>query len=156
MNFGRKTLQIRLSPFVCAILRKSSSLALAVSVLFGASTDRQQVQAQLLDHAELLCTNCFFGTSDYYYCFAADDMILIGYQRVPVFNWRDKSKNYLTRVHRAWTAWSAPGQSIPISYDEKHLWVVGPERKPVKLTQDYSRDIFTNDNHCQQAVRVKH
>src|SRR5580692_1352411 len=56
------------------------------------------VQAQVLDHAELLCSNCFFGPSDYYFCFAADNKVLIGYQRTPVLNWQDDTKNYLTRV----------------------------------------------------------
>ena len=128
---------------------------LAAPVCFGAAADRQQVQAQLLDQAELLCANCFFGTSDYYYCFATDDKILIAYQRIPVLNWRDKSKNYLTRVHHAWTAWTAPGESVPVSYDDKHLWVARPEGKQVKLILDYSHDVFTNNPRCQQAVRAK-
>lgn len=131
----------------------SASLALAVS--FGAAPDRQKAQAQVLDRAELLCANCFFGTSDYYYCFAADDKILIAYQSIRVLNWRDQSKNYLTRVHRAWTPWTAPGESVPIVYDAKNLWVARPDGKQVKLTQDYSRDVFTSNDRCQQAVRAK-
>lgn len=149
---------MRLLPCVSAILRKSVCLAtwLALAVSFGAPTERERVRAQLLEHAELLCTNCFFGTSDYYYCFAADDKTLIGYQRIPVLNWRDKSKNYLRRVHQEWTAWTAPDQSIPISYDDKHLWVARPDGKQVKLTQDYSRDIFTNNDRCQHAAKAQH
>jgi hypothetical protein len=129
--------------------------SLAAPVSFGAAADRHQVQAQVLDHAELLCANCFFGPSDYYYCFAADNKILIGYQRTPVFNWRDKSKNYLTRVHRGWTAWTAPGDTVSISYDDKYIWVTRSDGKPVKLTQSYSRDIFTSNDRCQDAVRAK-
>src|SRR5271170_8019585 len=103
----------------------SVSLAalLAVPASFGAAAERKQVQAQLLDHAELLCDNCFFGPSYYYFCFAADNKVLIAYQRTPVINWEDKSKNYLTRVHRQWAAWAAPGQTVPISYDDKYIWV---------------------------------
>src|SRR5580658_9503825 len=97
--------------------------ALAAPALFGATGDKQQAQAQLLDHAEFLCANCFFGASDYYYCFAADNKILIGYQRTPVLNWEDKSKNYLAPAHPAWAAWTAPGQTAPISYDDKYIWV---------------------------------
>src|SRR5579864_168900 len=107
-----------------AVLRNAvclaAALVLAASVSYGARTDRRHAQAQVVDHAELLCANCFFAPSDYYYCFAVDDKILIGYQIAPVLNWRDKSKNYLTKFHHAWMPWAAPDQSISISYDEKH------------------------------------
>jgi hypothetical protein len=140
-------------------VRYVRALCLAVTLLvptaFGASADRQQAQAQVLDQAELLCANCFFGTSDYYFCFAADNKILIGYQATPVINWQDNSKNYLTRVHRSWMAWTAPGQTVPISFDEKHIWVARPDGKQVKLTQSYSRDVFTNSAQCKSAVKVK-
>jgi len=131
----------------------AASLAAAVSS--GASADRPQVQAQLLDHAEMLCDNCFFGPSDYYFCFAADDKILIGYQRTPVLNWQDDSKNYLTKVHHQWKPWTAPGQTVPISYDDKHIWVTRADGKKVRLTQTYSRDVFTNNGRCRDAVRAK-
>jgi hypothetical protein len=126
---------------------------LGANALFAA--DRPQVQAQLLDHAEVACSNCFFGPSYYYYCFEADNKILIGYQRTPVINWQDQSKNYLTRVHRGWAAWTPSGQTLPISYDDKHIWVTRPEGKLVKLTQTYSRDVFTANNRCQDAVRIQ-
>ena len=122
---------------------------LGVAICFGGAAGRVQVQAQVLDHAEFLCSNCFFGASDYYYCFAAaDSSILIGYQRTPVLNWRDKSKNYLTRVHPGWTAWAPPGQSLAISYDDKYIWVSRAEGKEVRLTRSSLRDIFTNDDRC--------
>ena len=141
---------------VCAVLLRSASLAiLASAVSFGAANERQQAQAQVLDHADLLCANCFFGPSYYYYCFEAGDKVLIGYQRTPVINWRDESKNYLTKVHRGWTMWMPPGQSIPLSYDDKHIWVARPDGKQVKLIQDYSRDLFTSSDRCRQAVKVK-
>ena len=91
---------IRMSVYVSALL--------AAPAIFGAAPDRPQVQAQLLDHAELLCDNCFFGPSYYYYCFQADNKVLIGYQRTRVLNWEDKSKNYLTKAHKAWTVWTPP------------------------------------------------
>ena len=90
---------------------------------FGAAADRQQAQAQVLDHAEVLCDNCFFGPSYYYYCFAADQKVLIGYQRTQVLNWEDKSKNYLTKVHSGWKVWNAPGETVPVSYDDQILGV---------------------------------
>lgn len=129
---------------------------LAAPWAFGASAaDRQQAQAQVLDHAEVLCDNCFFGPSYYYYCFATDNKVLIGYQRTQVLNWQDKSKNYLTKVHRAWTPWTAPGETLPISYDDKHIWVARPDGKQVKLIQTYSRDVFTNSDRCRAAVTRK-
>ena len=70
--------------YIRSVIRTSVCVAasLAAPVLFGAAADRQQAQAQLLDHAEILCANCFVGASDYYYCFAADNTVLIGYQRL--------------------------------------------------------------------------
>jgi hypothetical protein len=130
---------------VAALLTAQSSFA----------ADRPQVQAQLLDHAEVTCANCFFGPSNQYYCFEADNKVVIGYQRTRVTNWQDESKNYLTKVHRGWTAWIPPSQALPISYDEKHIWITRPGGKPVKLTQTYSRDVFTGNNRCQDAVRTK-
>jgi len=152
--------------------------SLVAPVSFGAAADRQQAQAQLLDHAEFLCANCFFGPSDYYYCFAVENQILIGYQKVPVLNWQDKSKNYLTKVQGRWAAWTAPGQTVPISYDNKHIWVSRAEGQPVrqdfwahvkaatrwvirsdskrvKLTRSSTRDIFTGNDRCRGADLVK-
>jgi hypothetical protein len=123
---------------------------LAAPVSFGTAADRKQAQAQLLDHAEFLCANCFFGPSDYYFCFVADDKILIGYQQTPVLNWRNTSKNYLTKAHRGWAVWTAPGETVPISYDDKHIWVNRADGKQVRLTQDYSkRDAFINNDRCR-------
>jgi hypothetical protein len=139
-------------PVVRSLILTSLCMA-AASAGFGAAPDRQQVQAQLLDHAELLCANCFFGTSDYYYCFEADNKVLIGYQRTRVLNWTDPSKNYLAKVHHGWTPWTAPGQTMPISYDDKHIWVTRPDGKQVRLTQKYSLDAFTNNNRCRDTVR---
>ena len=161
--------------YIRSVIRTSVCVAAALDapVSFGAAAARQQVQAQLLDRAEILCANCFFGPSDYYYCFAADDKILVGYQRVPVLNWQDKSKNYLTPAHPAWAAWAAPGQTVPIGYDDKHIWVSRANAKPekrhlrahlkafafwvsrgddkqVKLTQSSVRDIFTNNDRCRR------
>jgi hypothetical protein len=131
------------------------SALLTAPALFGATADRPQVQARLLDHAELLCDNCFFGPSYYYYCFEADNKILVGYQKTRVMNWEDKSKNYLTKAHKAWTVWTPPGETVPISYDDMHIWVAGPNGKPVKLTQSYSRDVFITNDRCREAVRAK-
>jgi hypothetical protein len=142
------------------------------SVSFGKTPPpRQQAQVQLLDQAAFLCDNCFFGASDYFYCFANDDMVLIGYQRTPVVNWWDKTKNYATKLHPSWTVLDAPTEKVPISYDGEHIWVnradqeavqkaggrlhaVLKERKDVRLIRDSTRDVFTN-KRCQDAVRAK-
>jgi len=148
--------------------------SMSTPVSFGASAGRQEVPAQLLDQAGFLCANCFFGPSAYYYCFAADNKVLIGYQRVPVLNWRDKSKSYLAGAHPAWAAWTAPGQTVPVSYDDKHIWVsradakqarsgfwghlktaafwvTRGDAKQVKLTRSSMRDIFVNNDQCRGA-----
>src|SRR5579862_5062693 len=98
------------------------ALFAAAPFSFGAPKG-QQAQAQLLDHAEVYCSNCFFGATDYYYCFAVDNKIIFGVQRVPAVNWQDNSKNYLTKFHKQWKPWDAAGQAVPIVYDDKHIWV---------------------------------
>jgi hypothetical protein len=159
-------------PYIRAAIRTSVCVAasLAATVSYGADAPRQQAQAQLLDRAEFLCDNCFFGASDYYYCFAADNKILVGYQRSPVLNYRDKSKNYLAPAHPSWAAWSAPGRTVPISYDGQHIWIDRPQQarqgfvghlkslafwasradaKQVRLKQSSIRDIFVNSDQCR-------
>jgi hypothetical protein len=168
------------SSYIRTAIRTAVCVAasLAAPVCFGAAAGRRQVQAQLLDRAEFLCANCFFGASGYYYCFAADNQVLVGYQRTPVLNWRDQSKNYLTSVHGAWAAWAAPGRTVPIGYDDKHIWVSRANDKPVrrnfragvkavanwvsrgngkqvKLTRSSMRDIFTGSDRCRGADSAK-
>jgi len=110
----------------------------------------------LLDHAEYLCDNCFFGPSYYYFCFAVDNNIFVAYQRIPVINWEDKSKNYLTKVHHQWDVWAAPGQTVPISYDDKHIWVDRGDGKgkEVRLIRKDSTGIFTNNDRCRAAAKT--
>lgn len=128
----------------------------------------------MLDHAEFLCSNCFFGASDYYYCLAADNKILIAHQKMPVLNYEDQTKNRLAPVHPAWAAWSAPGQTFPISYNEKYVWIARPKEqaahphiwtymkdfafwatrgsgKEVRLKRSAMADIFINDGRCRAA-----
>ena len=169
MNFN-SNLRAIIQASVCVV----ASLAASVSV--ASAAERQRAEAQLLDHAEFLCANCFFGASKYYYCFEADNQVLVGYQKTPVLNWMDKSKNDLAPVHPAWAAWNAPGPTVPISYDEKHIWlnrekevrrgfwaslkglafwVSRGDDKRVKLTRSSMRDIFTNSDKCRNADRAK-
>jgi hypothetical protein len=135
---------------------KSSILFFAMVIAALAATpNKPQVQGQLLDHNEYLCSNCFFGASTYYYCFEADKKILIGYQKIPTINWKDESSNDLTKVHKSWTPLTAEGQTVPLRYDDKYIWVNKPDGKTVRLKQDYTTDIFINNSQCRGAVRKK-
>ena len=131
-------------------------LIASVGQLASAATpDKPEVQAQLLDHNEYLCDNCLFGSSSYYYCFEADNRILIGYQKVPAIGWRDPESNHLTKVHKAWEPWTSEGQMIPLRYDDKYIWLTRSDGKQVKLKQDYTTDIFINSQQCRTAVKKK-
>jgi hypothetical protein len=129
------------------------ALALATPGSPAAAPEKTQVQAQLLDHNDYQCANCFFGTSSYYYCFAAGDKVLIGFQKTPELNWKEHSSNLLTRVHKQWKPWFSEGQTIPLSYDAKHIWVTRPDGKQVKLKQDYATDIFIKSSQCRSAIQ---
>src|SRR4051812_48518444 len=127
--------------------------ALAVPTAWGAAAQKPQVQAQLLEQNEYQCSNCFFGTSSYYYCFEAGGKTLIGFQKTPELNWKEHSSNLLTRVHKQWNPWVSEGQTIPLSYDDKDIWVTRPDGKQVKLKQDYKTDIFIKNSQCRAAVK---
>src|SRR5580698_9558682 len=85
------------------------AIALAIPASFGVAAnkaaDAKTAQAQLLDHGEYPCANCFFGAADNYFCFRADNKILIAHEKEPTLNWRDTDKNYLTKAHKGWIAW---------------------------------------------------
>lgn len=135
---------------------KSSLLLLCLAFAGAAAApDRPEVQAQLLDRNEYLCSNCFFGNSTYYYCFEAGDKILIGYQKTPTLNWKDEKSNDLTKVHKAWASFSPDGKTVPLRYDDKFIWVTRADGKSVKLKQDYNTDIFLNSKQCRAAVKKK-
>lgn len=138
-----------------AFVRGLSALMLAAATSsFAAAPELPKVEAQLLEHGEYLCSNCFFGTSDYYYCFKADNRILIGRQRIPTLNFQDRQKNYFTKYRKSWTSWKPNGDSVSLKYDEKYVWLPGGEgMKDIRLTQDYERDIFVAGGQCRAAVK---
>jgi hypothetical protein len=136
-------------------MRSGFILLAFVTAVLAATPDKPQVQGQLLDHNEYLCSNCFFGASTYYYCFEADKKILIGYQKIPTINWRDDASNDLTKVHKSWAPLTAEGQTVPLRYDDKYIWVDRPGAKAVRLKQDYNTDIFVNNSQCRSAVKKK-
>lgn len=115
-----------------------------------------QVQARLLDSNQYLCDNCFFGASTYYYCFEADHRILIGYSKIPTLNWADPASNDLAKLHKSWKPLKEEeAQTVPLRYDDKHIWVTKPDGKTFRLKQDYRTDIFINNADCRKAVAKK-
>jgi hypothetical protein len=125
---------------------------------FAAAPTAPQVQAQLLDENEFACANCFFGATTYYFCFADGNKILIGREKIPTMNWIDPDKNWLTKVHKSWQPAiskdnAAGNPTVPLRYDEKYIWLTGPNGKQMKLTQDYTTDIFINNQKCRAAIQ---
>ena len=137
----------------------------------------EAASADELDHAVFPCANCFFGTSDHYYCFATDNKVLIGHRRAPVMNWRDSSKNALPKLHGGWADWNVPGQNVALRYDDQYIWLPRPAEEPkrgvwasmkaatawvfrakskqVRLTRSTPRDIFAGNERCRGADRAK-
>ena len=105
--------------------------------------DALQAQAVELDHAEYLCKNCFLGESDYYFCFDVNSKILIGHEKVRVQTRRQKPDNLL----------GERGKTVPIRYDSQYIWITGPNGKEQRLTQDYTRKLFTFNESCQKAAK---
>jgi hypothetical protein len=130
-------------------------MACLLPSLFGKAPDTPTVQGKLLDQNEYSCSNCFFGASTHYFCFEADNKVLIGYEKIPTMNWRDPDTNWLTKVHKSWQPLGAQPDTIPLRYDDKDIWLTGPTGKQVKLKQDYSTDIFINNQRCRAAVNKK-
>jgi hypothetical protein len=134
--------------------------SISVAAAADKAQDKPQVQGKLLDRNGYLCQNCFFGASTYYFCFEADSKVLIGYEKIPTMNWADPSANWLTKVHKSWQPGLSPGQlaegqPIPLRYDDKYIWITGASGKQVRLTQDYSTDIFVGSQQCRAAVKKK-
>ena len=129
-------------------------IVIAYATLAAAADKPQtQVQAQLLDSNQYLCSNCFFGATKYFYCFEADKKVLIGMQKVPVFNWKDPASNDLAYLHKSWKPFVAAGQTVPLRYDDKYIYVTRADGKTVRLKQNYNIDIFVNSAECRAAVK---
>jgi hypothetical protein len=126
--------------------------ALSVPASFGKKADRKTASATILDHNSYICGNCFFGTSDYYYCFDIGDKILIGYQKIPALSWKEHDTNLLTRVHKAYTPWSPEGDKLNLTYDDRAIWIDRGDGKETKLIQNYQTDIFLHSPVCRGAV----
>lgn len=148
-------IQMKLKSFRVAVFLLA---AMAVPASFGASADKKpsaEGDAQLLDQAEYPCSNCFFGTSDHFYCLRVDNKILVAHEHIPTVNYRDPERNYLTKYHKSWTPWKPGDGTIHVKYNDKYVWVPGPTgKKEIRLTQKYTTDIFMNDGPCRDAIHV--
>ena len=133
--------------FLCLAL-----VALVAPASFGKKADRKAASAFILDHNSYICHNCFFGTSDYYYCFDAGDKILIGYQKIPSMGWKDNDTNLLTRVRKNYAPWAPEGEKINLTYDDKMIYVDRGDGKETRLIQNYQTDIFMHSAVCRGAV----
>ena len=128
-------------------------LLVSMSASFGASAERKQAEAQILERNQFRCNNCFFGPSDYYFCFAADNKVILAHAKIPTLNWRDDHQNYFGKVHAGWRDPDPAGQSVSILYDDKFVWMPRSDGKQLRMTQDYSRDIFVANPQCRAAVK---
>jgi hypothetical protein len=121
------------------------AIVLTAPCTFGAGEDKAltPVQATVLDHNEFPCVNCLFGMSDYYVCFDAGSKIVIGHEKVRT----DARRHYPTAL-------TERGKTFSVRFDDKFIWVDEPGvKKPVKLTQDYTKKIFLSSDKCQAAIK---
>lgn len=103
------------------------------------------VQAVLLDHNEYPCVGCLFGVSDYYVCFEVQGKIVIGHEKVRTQTWQHAPVSLMER-----------GRSVPVKLDDKFIWVPQEfkgKTRDVRMTQDYTKKIFLENDRCQAAVK---
>ena len=132
----------------------------AIPACFGATkaekTPSAEGDATLLDHNSYSCSDCFFGTSDDFYCFKLDSKILIAHEHVLKMNYSDPEKNYLTKAKKNWVPWTMPGQSVHVKYNDKYLWVPSPiaGKKDIRMEQKYTTDIFLHSDACREMIHA--
>ena len=128
------------------------ALAGAAPALFAASAERKQAQAQILEQASFPCPNCFFGNAYYFFCFQADNQILLAQDKIPTMNYSDSRRNFLGKVHKSWRSPTPSAEPLTIQYDDKHVWMPRADGKLIRLKRENSRDVFTNPQ-CRAAVK---
>lgn len=129
----------------CARALLGMVLTLAGATVAGAADKKDrgpETQAVLLDHSEYMCENCLLGNSDYYFCFDVNSKILIGHEKIRTQTWQKAPHDLLT----------ARGQTVPIHFDDRYIWIPGPKGKDQRLTQDYTKKPFTFSDTCQRAA----
>ena len=120
--------------------------AVAAATRMGAAGKRElppPTDAVLLDHSEYLCNNCLFGNSDYYFCFDVNSRILVGHEKIRT----------QMRVKAPLGLLAERGQKVAIRFDDMYIWIPGPNGKTQRLTQDYTRKLFTFNDACQRAAK---
>ncbi|HTS46759.1 MAG TPA: hypothetical protein VMH05_02380 [Bryobacteraceae bacterium] len=135
------------------VVSKLLALTLAAgSALLAAPAERKQAQAQILEQASIPCHNCFFGNTYYFFCFDADNQILLAQDKIPTMNYSDANKNFLGKVHKSWRNPLPSSAPLTISYDDQHLWMTRADGKLIRLKRENSHDVFTNPR-CRAAVK---
>ncbi len=136
------------------VARKLMILALAgaAPALLAASEERKQAQAQILEQASIPCPDCFFGNAYYFFCFQADNQILLAQDKIPTMNYSDSRKNFLGKAHKSWRSPTPSAVALPIQYDTKHVWMTRADGKSIRLKRENSHDVFTNPQ-CRAAVK---
>jgi hypothetical protein len=126
--------------------------AAAIGIAYAAPADQKQAQARIVEEEKYGCPNCFFGGSDYFFCFEADNQILVAHDKIPTLNWTDPNKNYLVKLHKSWKAPAPSGDSIKIQYDDKHVWIPRDDGKQIRMSREVDHNPFTNAR-CSGAVK---
>lgn len=135
-----------------SVMMVLAATAFGPILLAAPPADRKEAQARILEQEKYPCVNCFFGGSDYFFCFEADSQVLVAHDRIPTMNWTDGDKNYLGKLHGSWKAPAPENESMKIAYDEKHVWMARADGKQIRLDREVSHDPFTNPQ-CRGAVK---
>jgi len=79
---------------------------------------------------------------DYYFCFDVNSKILIGHEKIRTQTWMKAPQNLL----------GERGQTVPIRYDDRYIWIPGPKGKKTSASRrDYSKKLFTFSDACLHA-----
>lgn len=122
------------------------------AVLAAPPADHKEAQAKILEQEKYPCENCFFGGTDYFFCFEADNQVLVAHDKIPTMNWTDPNKNYFGKLHGSWKNPAPENESLKISYDDRHVWMARADGKQIRLDREVSHDPFTNPQ-CRGAVK---
>ena len=122
-----------------------AAVAIALGAPVSEAKDKKSeataAQATILDQNAYTCENCMFGNHDFYFCFDANQKILIGHEKGRTQTWQKIPEGL------------EPGKSVSLRYDDKYIWVTAPGGKEYKLTQDYTKKLFLENQRCQAATK---
>jgi hypothetical protein len=108
------------------------------------ANERKYQEGVMLDAAEYdWCHHdCApFDRPTYFFCVQANDQVLIGSRKADWFWMYDSSKmmNFV-------------GKQVSLRYDNDSIWIMRTESKDMRLSRDYSEDVFTRPA-CIAEVR---